>query len=169
MPKMTVEEMKEMMPERPAELDRLNAFAGSWEIEGTTKMAGVEEELKTTGYNEVTWQGDGWFLVNTWKFTMAGFDEMTGIETWMYDSHAKRYRSSWVDSTGSFGVGVNRYNKKTNTWHVKSTTYGPWGKGTGKGKVWFTDDDTNHWEWTEYAMGGLMKTFEMKGTGRRVK
>lgn len=32
MPKMTVEEMKAAMPQRPAELDHLNAFVGQWEM-----------------------------------------------------------------------------------------------------------------------------------------
>jgi len=31
MPHMTLDEMKAQMPQRPAELDRLNAFVGQWQ------------------------------------------------------------------------------------------------------------------------------------------
>ena len=31
---MTIEQMKEKMPKRPAELDALNAFVGNWDFKG---------------------------------------------------------------------------------------------------------------------------------------
>jgi len=38
---------------------------------------------------------------------------------------------------------------------------------TMKGWVKNIDADTMEWCWTEYAMGGLVKTMEMCGTSKR--
>lgn len=167
MPKMTIEQLKEQMPQRPVELDKLNAFAGSWEYEGEARMAGLEQTLKTTGTSESKWEGDGWYLVGRNVMNMAELGDSQAMEIWTYDTHSKKYRSTWVDSMGSIGTGESRFDEKTNTWHMRATSFGPWGKTTGKGKVTFTDENTMEWSWTEYAMGGLMKTMEMTGTGRR--
>ena len=167
MPKMTIEEIKAMMPERPAELDKLNAFAGKWTFSGEAKMAVLDEVLPTSGTMESKWEGDGWFLVGTGKFNMGDIGNMEGRETWTYDAHSKKYRSTWVDSMGSTGIGESWIDDKTNTWYMKATSYGFMGKSYMKGWVRIIDDNTQEWEWSEYAMGGLIKTMEMKGTSKR--
>ena len=85
----------------------------------------------------------------------------------MYDAHAKKYRSTWVDTMGMMGIGEGKYNEKTKTWHMKATSYGPWGKSSSKGWMRFVDADHMEWEWAEYS--GLMKTMEMSGSGTRIK
>ncbi len=75
-------------------------------------MNGLDEVLKSTGEMEAKWDGDGWFLVNRGVFTMGDFGGMTGVETWTYDTHSKRYRSTWVDSMGSIGTGEGWFNKE---------------------------------------------------------
>ncbi len=167
MPKMTLEEMQAMKPQRPAELDQLNAFVGTWDMTGEATMAGLDEVLKTTGTGETKWAGNGWFLVTNAKFDMDGFDSMEAVETWTYDAHSKKYRSSWTDSMGAIGLGSSRYNEKTNTWTMRATSHGPHGKTTAKGTLKIIDNDTMEWTWTEYAMGGLFKVMEMKGTSKR--
>ena len=169
MPTMTIEEMKAQMPQRPAELDRLDAFVGNWEYEGVVKspMFKDVESLKTTGTSTYKWEGDGWYLVGRGTMCMEHFDDMQGVETWTYDTHSKRYRSTWVDTMGMLGVGEVRHDEKTNTWHLKAISYGPWGKSRMKGWMRFLDADHMEWEWAEHQ--GLMKTMEMSGTGKRVK
>jgi len=167
MPKMTIEEMKAQMPQRPAELDRLDAFAGKWEYTGEATMAMLDEPLKTSGTGESHWEGDNWYLVGRSTFAMEPFGEHQGLETWTYDTHSKKYRSTWVDSMGMTGTGEGTYHADTDTWHMKATSYGPWGKSTMKGWLKFTDPDTMEWEWSEHQ--GLMKVMEMKGTGKRVE
>ena len=109
MPKLTIEKLKAMIPERPVELDKLNAFAGHWETEAETRITGLDEVLKTTASGEGKWDGDGWYLVSRGSFTMGELGEMQGLETWTYDTHSKIYRSTWVDSTGSIGTGTSRH------------------------------------------------------------
>ncbi|NOT01248.1 MAG: DUF1579 family protein [Phycisphaerales bacterium] len=166
-PKMTIEEMKAHMPQRPAELDKLNAFVGQWTFEGEGKMAGVEESLKTSGENEAVWGPDRWFIVSNESFTMGELGSMKGLGTWTYDAKAGKYRSLWVDTMGGTGTGTMSHDEKTNTWRMKACSHGAMGDTTMKGTVRFTDPNTMEWEMTEYAMLGLMKTMEMKGTSRR--
>ncbi len=168
-PKMTIEEMKAMKPQRPVELDRLDAFAGTWDSTGEATMCGLDETLKCRATETVRWEGDGWYLVSSGTFTMDEWGDMKGTATWMYDAKAKKYRSTWVDSMGSFAVGESRYDAKKGIWTMKGTSYTPFGKTSTKGWVKFTDPDTMEWEWTEYAMGGLMKTMSMTGTSHRRK
>jgi len=167
MPKMTIEEMKSMLPERPVELDKLNAFAGKWVFEGEAEMAGLDEPLKSSGHNEAHWDGDNWFLVSRGTFKMGDLGEMEGVETWTYDTHDKVYRSTWVDTFGSVGTGTSKYDDKTDTWKFRATSHGPFGKSKMKGKVQFVNADTMEWSMSEYSMCGLMKTMEMNGTSRR--
>lgn len=164
-PKMTIEELKAMMPERPAELDKLNAFAGNWEMEGEARIAGLDEVLETTGSGEAKWEGDGWYLVGRSSFTMGELGEMQGQETWTYDTHSKKYRNTWVDSTGATGTGEARHDEKTDTWYFRGTTYGPFGKTFWTGHAKPIDETTWEWTFTEYS--GLMKSMEMTGTSRR--
>ena len=167
MPKMTVEEMKSMMPQRPAELDKLNAFVGRWEFNGNAEMAFLDEPLPATGTGVTEWDDSGWYLVGNSVFRMEGFDDMHGHDTWTYDAHTNKYRSTWVDSMGSTGMGTARHDEKTNTWTMRATSHGPHGKTTMRGSITVVDQDTTEWCWTEYMMGGLMKTMEMCGTSKR--
>lgn len=167
MPKMTLEDMKAMMPQRPAELDRLNAFAGRWDTTGEMKFSFLDEVIESTGSNEAKWEGNGWYLVNRGTFGMGELGEMEAIETWTYDSHSKVYRTLWVDSMGTVATGTARYDEKSNRWQMKATGHGPFGKSYMKGTVTFPDDNTMEWTWSEYMFGGLIKTSEMTGTSRR--
>lgn len=167
MPKMTIDEMKAEMPKRPVELDQLNAFVGKWTSEGTATFAMLEEPIKVSGTSEAQWDDSRWFVVSREVYDMEPFGESNGLGTWTYDMKSKKYRSTWVDSMGMTGLGESKYDEKTDTWHMKATSYGPWGKSTLKGWVKFTDADTMDWEMSEHQ--GLMKVMEMSGTGKRVK
>ena len=167
MPKMTLEEMKSMMPQRPAELDKLNDFVGRWDFTGEANMAFLDEPVSTTGTGESHLDDSGWFLVGNSVFKMQGFDDLRAHDTWTYDTHSKKYRSTWVDSMGSTGTGTSTHNEKTNTWTMRATSHGPYGKTVMKGCIKVIDDDTMEWCWSEYALGGLLKTMEICGTSKR--
>jgi len=168
MPKMTIEELKEEMPQRPPELDQLNDFVGKWESTGQADFAFLDETLKTHGNWEANWEGDGRYLVTRHEGTIEKLGTMTGLETSTYDSNNGMYRSTWTDSFGSVGIGHSTYDADTRTWHlVYSTLHGPWGKSTMKGTMKLVNDDTMDWSWTEYM--GWTKTAEMSGTARRVE
>lgn len=164
---MTVEQMKAEMPARPAALDRLDAFVGRWQYEGETKFAMLDEPLKTTGTGEYNWDGNKWYMVGRETMNMEHFEPTQMLETWTYDIHDKKYRSTFVDSIGEIGVGESTYNEETDTWHVKAKGHSPWGGFWMKGWMKCTGPDTMKWGMTEYQ--GLMKIMEMSGTAKRVK
>lgn len=167
MPKMTIDEMKAQMPERPDELDRLDAFVGTWKSEGVANFAMLDEPIKVSGTSEMRWDDSRWFVISEEVFEMEHFGESNGLGTWTYDIHDKEYRSTWVDSMGMVGLGQSEYDEKTDTWDMEAKSYGPWGKSTLKGWVKFTDADTMEWWMAEHQ--GLMKVMEMSGTGKRVR
>lgn len=167
MPHMTIEQMKAEMPKRPAELDRLDAFVGKWQFDGQVKFAMLDEPLKTSGTAQTEWAGNRWYLVSRGTQKMGTFDETQTLDTWTYDVHDKKYRSTWVNSMGMLATGEGTYNEKDKTWHMTATSYGPWGKSCMKGTLRFPNADTMEWSMEESM--GLMKDMEMTGTGKRVK
>jgi hypothetical protein len=167
MPKMTVADMKAQMPKRPAELDRLNAFVGKWQGDGEMKFANMDEPLKFSGTSEMKWEGDKWYIVGHGVMKLVDFPETQGLETWTYDISAKKYRSFYVDSMGMSGMSEARFDEKTGTWHMISTSYSAWGKSEMKGTCRFPNPDTMEWNMTECM--GLMKIMDMHGTSKRVK
>jgi hypothetical protein len=167
MPKMTIEEMKAMMPERPVELDKLNMFAGTWEGTGEATMAGLDQVLKTGGMSKVEWGCDGWCMVEHGKYEMEEFGTMEGIGLWSYDPKAKKYRNFWVDSMGAAGTGESVYCEKTKTWKMKAKSHSSWGTSISRGTMTFPDPNTMEWTWTEYDALGLSKMMEMTGTSKK--
>ncbi len=168
MPKMTVEDFKAMRPQRPQELELLNAFVGTWQHTGTLNMPMLEDsELETGGSNEAKWGGDGWYLIDSGTFGMGELGEMKATALWAYDAKAKKFRTAWVDSMGGFGTGSVRYNKKTDTWHMRARSRTPHGTTYGKGTTKFVSDNEAEWTWSESALFGLIKVMDMKGTTKR--
>ncbi|MCH7872250.1 MAG: DUF1579 family protein, partial [Planctomycetes bacterium] len=153
--------------QRPVELDRLNDFVGEWEFEGEMNFDFLDQPLKTRGTNETHWAGDDWYLISDNIFNMGELGTMHGHETWTYDTHSKKYRSTWTDSMGGTGIGESRYDEASDTWYMKARANTPHGKSTMKGHVKFLDPSTIEWSWNEYMMGGLMKVSSMTGTSRR--
>ncbi|RMF83506.1 MAG: DUF1579 domain-containing protein [Planctomycetota bacterium] len=166
-PKMTMDDMRAMVPQRPAELDYLNAFVGKWSFEGEVVSDMFEEPFKMTGESEMHWSGDMWYLISDGVWRMGDMDEMKGHEVWCYDAKARKFRSVWVDSMGSFGVGEGSYDAATRTWRTQATSHGPMGKSTMKGTIKIIDEDTMEWSAAEY--NGWMKTMEFTGVSRRIK
>ncbi len=164
-PSLTMEEVKAMRPERPPELDKLNAFAGNWEMKGEFRIAGLDELIEISGSAEAEWEADGWYLVSRFTLSPGELGDVQGQEMWTYDTHAKKYRNTWVDNMGAVGTGEARLDEEANTWHVRAISYGPMGKTTGKGILKVVDENTIEWTWTEYS--GFVKTVEMTGTNKR--
>jgi hypothetical protein len=167
MVKMTIEDIRAMKPERPQELDKLNAFVGRWEWSGEATIGGLDRPLKFTGRNEARWEGDGWYLVSHEVGNMEELGETQGMAAWAYDARNKKFRTTWVDTMGTTGASTAWHDEKTDTWYMRTTGYGPFGKTSAKGIVKFADPNTMVWHWTEYAKGGLIKAMELTGTSKR--
>ncbi len=167
MPKMTIEKMKAEMPKRPAELDRLDAFVGNWESEGSVKFAFLDQSLKMTGRSQIVWGPDRWFLIEDDKGEMQELGPYQGHGMWNYDAKARKYRMAMTDTMGMLGIATARFDTKTNTWHMTSTNDTPFGKSTMKATIRFPNPDTQEWSISEYM--GLMKIDDMQLTLHRVR
>jgi len=167
MPKMTIEEMKAMMPERPAALDKLNMFVGTWSQEGTAKFAAMDEPLKMTARSTVTWEGDGWYLVENATYSMDGFGDMKGMAIWTYDAAHDRFRITYVDSMGGQSTGTATYDEEDKQWRMRVSNETPFGTSVAHATVTFADKDSQKWTWTESTLFGLMKIMDMEATMKR--
>ncbi|MFQ5589764.1 MAG: DUF1579 family protein [Phycisphaerae bacterium] len=167
MPKYTIEQLKEMMPERPIELDKLAMFLGEWEGTSETTLCVLDEPLSGTGSRTMEWTLDKRYLVEHGDYDMGELGKMKGVGLWTYDPKAKKYRIWWFDSQGGTARGTATFCDETKTWKMKVKGRNPWGKSKGKGTVTFVDDDTIEWEWSEWDGSGLFKTAETTGTSKR--
>ncbi|UCE59693.1 MAG: DUF1579 family protein [Phycisphaerales bacterium] len=167
MPKFTIEDIKNMTPERPVEIDKLEMFVGTWETEAEMNMSGLDEVLTGTGVGTMSWKADKRYLVEESEFDMGELGKMSGMGMWTYDPKSRKYRNYWFDSHGSVGRGTSKYCEESRTWYTKATSRGPWGKTKGKGTTKFVDDNTIEWSWTEWDGSGLFKVMDVSGTSRR--
>lgn len=167
MPKMTIEQMKEARPQRPAELDKLNMFVGEWESTSEMNFKMLEEPMRGSGKSSISWGCDGWCLVEHNEFEMGELGKMFGVGVWTWDAKSKKYRVSWFDSYGSTGHGKATYSEADQAWTMKTRSRNPWGTSVGRGTVTFSDKDTMEWTWKEWDSLKLFQTMEMTGTNKR--
>ncbi len=167
MPKLTMEDLQRMKPQRPVELDKLEGFVGDWSWEGETRVSGLDQVLSFTGSSQARLEGDGWFLVTEEIGDMEGFGKTHGKGLWAYDVRSKKFRTSWVDSAGSIATGVAWHDEAKDKWYLRVKTRGPLGTMIGKGSVKFIGGDAMDWTWSDYAAGGLVKVMDLKGRSTR--
>ena len=74
------EEMATMFnqPPRPAELDRLEAFVGTWKADVEVTMPGSDDVHTSSGQNTTRWAADKWMLTENWEHAMGKNDTMKG-------------------------------------------------------------------------------------------
>jgi hypothetical protein len=161
--------MEEMMqqPPRPAELDRLDAFVGTWE--GTWEMSTPGgDKMSGKGTDKFAWDADKWVLTERAEGT-CGQHKMAGTGVWIWDQHAKKFRYGSADNYGMVMTGTGRYDEKTKTWHMKGnscdTVHGQ--RSCGEGTLKMPDANTMEWSWTEWDGLHLIKFMEMHGTSHR--
>ncbi len=139
-------------PPRPAELDMLDMFVGSWTGEGEMKMPGETEVMKSTSSTEMKWALDKRYLVENMTMKMGEGMEMSFIGIWTWDAKIGKYRNWWFDSFGTWGTGTSTYDKATKTWSMEAKGTDPMsGKPTwGAGSFKFTDSSTTEGTWKEW-------------------
>jgi hypothetical protein len=164
-------DMSEMMqaPARPAEMERLAQFVGTWEVTGTMKMAGSDESTTGQGTSTVGWGADGWVLVEQMEYTMGQDQKMHGTGVWWWDGQAKVYRNQWYDSFGSVGEGTIRWDDDAQTWRMKgkSCSSVDGSRTVGEGWIRFEGPNRQNWHWTEWNSWKTKKLFEMDGVSKR--
>jgi len=164
------DDLKQMRPQRPAELDKLNMWVGKWEGTDEHKMMGVAETLKSTGTSEVSWDDTGWYLIEKADYQMGEMGKMKMCARWAYDPKAKKYRVWMFDDWGQQGVGTAKYVEKDRKWYFTARSKGTLGSTFGRGCAKFVDDNTIEMTWSEWASWDIFRLFkfmEMTGTSKR--
>ena len=150
---------------RPAELDRLNAFIGSWE--GTMEVKDPSGKItKGTGRSTSTWEAEKRVALERFEGTM-GEEHMSGVGLWSYDTKSGNYQMFWTDSYGNQAHGTGTYDEASKVWHMRSTMENPQ-KGTKmkeEATLKFTDPNTMEYAST-MTVGGKV-VMEMSGTSKR--
>lgn len=163
--------MSEMMqqPERPAALDKLNAWVGTWKGEATMTVPKTGEQMTMTGTSESRWAADDWLMVEEATMTMEGGEEMKGIGVWAYDSKIKKYRFWWFTNWNMVAEGTAWYDADENEWvmHGKSRDLASGHAWKSRGKAKFVHPNTVEYESAEYVGLIPMKIMEMEGVSQR--
>ena len=156
-------------PVRPAELDRLEAFIGSWQGTAEIRVPGSDKVVTGSGVNSVTWEADRWVLVERSEGMVGDDSRFAGLQVWVWDAKAGKYRTYYFDNAGGISEGTVKYDDTTATWHMKwtnrNTTTGE--RTVGERTVRMPDDVTWEWDHTEWDGFKLVKSMEMKGVSRK--
>jgi hypothetical protein len=167
-PKMTWEQMWEQ-PDRPAELDVLNQFVGTWQQTAHMECKFIEGPYDGTGVGTAKWDADGWALVWHFDYNAPDGSVMRGVETWVWDAKAKKYRTYALDNYGYMMQGTAKYDADTRTfkssWKGRNLLEGKTTKGSGTMR--FIDDNTVEWDFSMWDGWHLVKIMEMSGTMTR--
>ena len=162
--------MEEMMkaPARPAELDQLNTFVGTWEGTWEMTMKGCDKPMSGKGVDTFAWDADKWVMTEH-SSGMMGDNKMVGTGIWVWDGHEKLFRYISADNYGMLMKGTMCYDAKTETWHMKGKTcetiHGH--ESVGEGTLKMVDANTMEWQMSEWDALHLCKIMEMKGTSHR--
>jgi hypothetical protein len=166
-------DMQEMQPPpRPAELDMLDCFVGTWEGKFEVKIPGTEEPITGTGKSVTKWSFDNMFLVEEGTYDMGEMGTMTGMGIWGWNPKSKKYCSWWFNNWGEASSGTAEYEAEEKTWELESQGVSPMsGKMSyGECEVRMVDEDTQAWhckEWDNAMHWGT--PIEMTGSAKRVK
>ncbi len=165
------EEMATMMnqPPRPAELEQLENFVGTWKADFEINVEDGDEVEANSGQITRQWAADKWMLVENWEHHIGDGNTMKGVTLTSWDRFAGKYRMMSTDNYGGRSEGTMVYDEEEKTWKAKA-------KGrdgmTGERvvEIWtakFTDPSTIEWTWVQYDGLGLFKNVEATGTSRR--
>jgi len=138
-------------PPRPAELDKLSMFVGTWSTESEMTMKGSDKPMKGTGTSTSEWACDQRFLMGRMTGNMGDMGTMTGVEMWTWDPGSKKYKQWWFDSFGSAATGEATVDASGRNWTMTWQGKDPAGNATyGKGTCKFVNDKTMEWEFKEW-------------------
>ena len=169
--KFDLQAMKDMEPPpRPAELDHLGMFVGTWEGTADMTMPGCDEVIKITGKNTTEWRYDKRFLVEESEMDLGEMGTMTSMSVSTWDPQAKKYRVWMFSNWGEADTGTMTYCEKSKTWYWRSQATNPMtGKVSyGKGHATSVDDDTMEWTWQEWDNALYWgEPMSIKGIGHR--
>lgn len=84
------------------ELKRLDAFVGTWNVEGQAQASPYGPAAKVVSVDRFEWMPGGFFMTHHWD-ARQGTVEIKGMEVIGYDGRTKGYTSRFFDNAGNTG------------------------------------------------------------------
>ncbi len=161
-------------PPRPAELDQLNAFAGTWTgtADITMHTAKGPQTSKFSGTEHVDWAVNQRFMVSNFSWTMGddNAQKHEGVSYMTWDPKEKEFHSWEFMGDGTVNRGEFEYDEKGGVWKME-------GKGTdpmsgqpsrSEGTIKFVDGGKSmEWQFTMWDSMKLSKKMEGKGVSHK--
>ena len=155
-------------PPRPAALDRLEMWVGTWDNTGEMKACNGQV-MKSHSSHDVKWDLNKTILIERYSGEMEGMGKFNSMGIYSYDYREKEFKYRSIGENGETMHGDLDYNENTGVWTMETKGYNPMMKMavTGKGTFRFPDANTIEWTWKEWDGLHLGKLFEGHGTVKR--
>ncbi len=160
-------------PPRPAELDKLNPWVGTWNGSGdiTVYTPKGPKTMKTTGTEHWAWACDNRFLMANFEWSMGdnANEKHQGIAMMTWNPKEKEFRSWEFMGDGTVNRGEMKYDEKAGLWRMEGKGTDPMtGQPTrGGGTAKMVGDKTMEWSFTMWDCLKLSKKMEGKGTSTK--
>lgn len=163
--KMDMSSMKP--PERPMELNQLDAWVGNWSFTGEGTMGG--QQMKTSGTTTINWECDKRVLVCRGEEECEGMGKSSMLEVYTWCPKTKKFNAHYFNSMGVESHGCMTYDEKTKTFHITGKGPDPM---TGKETIFegdsrMVDSSTFEWNWCMWDSWKMKKQGEGKGVMKR--
>jgi hypothetical protein len=160
-------------PPRPAELNQLNPWVGTWNGTGeiTVHTSKGPQTMKTTGTEHWAWTCDNRYLMGNFEWSMVDKPDQKhmGMVMTAWDPKEKEFHSWEFMGDGTVNHGEMEYDAKAGYWKIE-------GKGTDPmtgqacrsgGTAKMVGDNTFEWNFTMWDSLKLKKLMEGKGTNTK--
>ena len=166
---MSMEPPKMEKPAPAPEMAQLERLVGNWTgtaefisptAEEMQEMMPEGEEMPTSFAGEAVyeWTLDGMFLHGAGWHEMGAGERMSYQEYVTWDAKAGKFRSWYFSDWGEYGESWWKPDPDGETFWIKGKGRNASGaEMVGEGKMVFTDDDTQEWEWSEKGPMGKIK------------
>jgi len=154
-------------PPRPAELDRLNAWAGHWSSSG--EMIADGKTTKMTGSSSVGWECNKHVLVERATDDMEGMGKSYEIILYSWDDDAKDYKVGFFNSMGEANMGHMKWDAAKNAFTMRGEGKDPMTKQPSlfEMEIRMPDTKTMEFTWTQWDSAHQKKTAEGKGSAHK--
>lgn len=169
-PKMDPAAMKP--PERPTELNMLDPWVGTWQVDGEMTMPDGTT-MKSTGTANIAWECDRHILVERMEASspeMKDMGKMYGMIVYSWDAKDKEFDTVYFNNMNMIADGDMKYDEATRTWTMTGEGYNPMaGQNTHwVGEMKMTDNNTMDYTWTTWDSWKMKKLEWGKGTARKM-
>lgn len=154
-------------PPRPAELDKLDAWVGTWN--STAEMCMGGKTMKMSGKSTVAWDCDKHVLVERATQDMEGMGTSCSVILYGWDADKCDYKVAYFSSMGEGNMGHMKWDEKKGAFTMRAKGKNPMTHQTTtfEMEIRMPDSNTMNFCFAEWDGLHLKKMGEGKGTAKR--